>query len=110
MSVSAEARGAELEAELPNVVERRIRLGAKRIILFGSLAEGKVGRASDIDLLVVLDGPGRYMDRLGAVYDAMRPAVAVAALVLTPEEFEELRQTRPFIKRIAERGRVLHEA
>lgn len=108
--LTAETRRAELEAELPKLVERLVRLGARRIVLFGSLARGSVGRASDIDLLVVLDMPGRYMDRLGAVYDAMRHTVAVDALVLTSEEFAELRQTRPFIREIDREGKLLYAA
>lgn len=106
----AAERRAELEAELPRLVERLVALGARKIVLFGSLARGDIGVASDIDLLVVLDMPGRFMDRLTAVYDAMQQRVGVDALVYTSAELEELSQTRPFIQQILREGRVLYEA
>lgn len=98
----------ELEGALPGIVERLVRLGAKRIVLFGSLARGDVGPTSDIDLLVVLDMPGRYADRLTAVYDAMEATVGVDAIVLTSDELAELSRTRAFIRDILATGRVLH--
>lgn len=107
-TMAAADRRAELEAELPLIVERLVRLGASRILLFGSLARGEVGPTSDIDLLVVLDRPGRFADRLTAVYDAMRSRVGVDALVLTPAELDELARTRAFIHDIIATGRVLH--
>ncbi len=111
MSIPTSAeRRAELEAELPGIVERLIKLGARRIVLFGSLVSGEVGPMSDIDLLVVLDRPGRFMDRLGAVYEAMEQRVAVDAIVLTSAELAELAESRTFIRQILETGRVLHAA
>ncbi len=104
------AHRAELESALPKLVERLVAIGAKRIVLFGSLVRGDVGPASDIDLLVVLDRPGRYADRLSEVYEAMRADVGVDALVFTSEELDGLSQTRPFVRRILDEGRVLHEA
>lgn len=105
-----ERQRARLEAELPKLVERLVAIGAKRIVLFGSLVTGDVRSSSDIDLLVVLDVPGRFMDRLGAAYEAMRPRVGVDAIVYTSEEYAELSRSRPFVRRINETGRVLYEA
>ncbi len=66
-------------------------LGAKRVVLFGSLARGEVGKRSDVDLIVVLDAPGRFLDRLALVDEALRDRdVPLDALVYTSEEFAEL--------------------
>lgn len=100
-------RRAELEAELPLIVERLVRLGARRLVLFGSLARGEVAPTSDIDLLVVLDRPGRYADRLAVVYDAMAARVGVDALVFTSAELAAA-AARPFMRDILAKGRVLH--
>lgn len=106
-----EDRRARLEAALPGMVERLAALGAKRVILFGSLARGDVGKRSDLDLIVVLDAPGRFLDRLALVDEALRDRdVALDALVYTSEEFEELSRTRPFLRRALREGRVLHAA
>lgn len=111
MSIPAgKQRRAELEAELPKIVDRLKSIGAKKIVLFGSLARGDVWRGSDIDLLVVLDRPGRFIDRLDIVYRAMAARVGVDAIVYTSEEFAELAATRPFVRQALAAGRVLYEA
>lgn len=91
-------------------MERLVAIGAKRIVLFGSLARGTVARSSDIDLIVVLDRPGRFMDRLTAVYDALDVDVGVDALVYTSDELRDLAESRPFVRRALREGRVLHAA
>lgn len=106
---TGEQRRAELESELAEIVERLKAIGAKKIVLFGSLARGEVWPGSDIDLLVVLDRPGRFLDRLGLVYEAMRSRVGVDAIAYTSDEFEELSRTRPFVQTALAEGRVLYE-
>ena len=93
------------------MVERLKALGATRVILFGSVARGEVGKRSDLDLIVVLDAPGRFLDRLALVDEALRERdVPLDVLVYTPEEFAELSRTRPFLRRALREGRVLHAA
>ncbi len=106
----AAARRTQLEAELPGLVRRLVELGAKRVVLFGSLARDEVRASSDIDLLVVLDLPGRFADRLTAVYEAIDPGVGVDALVYTSDELALLSRTRPFVQRILREGRELYAA
>lgn len=101
---------ARLEAALPGIVEQLATIGAKKIVLFGSLARGDVARSSDIDLIVVLDLPGRFMDRLTAVYEALDVNVGVDALVYTSEELAELAASRPFIQHALREGRLLYAA
>ncbi|MBI3521501.1 MAG: nucleotidyltransferase domain-containing protein [Chloroflexi bacterium] len=108
MNDLAIARRVQLEAALPGIVERLVAIGAKKVILFGSLVTGRVAATSDIDLIVVLDRPGRFADRLGAVYDAMESPVAVDALVYTTAELDELAQSRTFVRQAVREGRVLH--
>jgi len=108
--VSRVEHRARLEAALPKIVQQLAVIGARKIVLFGSLARGEVARSSDIDLIVVLDAPGRFMDRLTAVYEALDVDVGVDALVYTSEEFAELAATRPFIQRALREGRLLYAA
>lgn len=106
-----ERQRARLEAALPAMVERLKALGARRVILFGSLARGDVGKRSDLDLIVVLDAPGRFLDRLALVDEALRDRdVALDALVYTSEEFALLSRARPFLRRALREGRVLYAA
>lgn len=108
MNGRSAARRAQLEDALPGIVERLVALGARKVILFGSLATGQVAPTSDIDLIVVLDRPGRFADRLGAVYDAMQAQVGVDALVYTPAEFDDLARSRAFVRQAVREGRVLY--
>lgn len=107
---SGGARQSLLRTELDRLVEGLKKAGARKIILFGSLARQDADEESDIDLIVVMDTPKRFVDRLALVYDELVPRVATDVLVYTPEEFEELRQTRPFIMEAIEEGKVLYEA
>ena len=86
-------------------------MGASRVILFGSLARGDAGKRSDLDLIVVLDAPGRFLDRVGLVDDALRDRdVPLDLLVYTSDEFAELSRSRAFLRRALREGRVLYEA
>ena len=51
LALDAQA-AADASAILPQLVERLARAGAREIYLFGSLAEGRFRRSSDIDLAV----------------------------------------------------------
>ena len=69
----SEKRKEVLEKELGRILPLLINLGAKKIILFGSLSMGKVHRSSDIDLVVVRESNQRFLDRLDELYQAVKP-------------------------------------
>jgi predicted nucleotidyltransferase len=105
----AEKRKEVLEKELKRIIPLLINLGAEKIILFGSLSGGKVHRSSDIDLVVVRESDQRFLDRLDELYQAVKPNYGIDLLVYTPEEFEEMSVTNPFLKRAVKEGRLLYE-
>ena len=111
MAVTAEEQRSVLQAELDRIVSAIIKLGVQKIILFGSLARGDIGRHSDIDLIVVMETEERFLDRLGRVYEAVGlREVGMDVLVYTPDEFDRLRQTRRFVMEAVAEGKVLYEA
>lgn len=84
----------------------------ERIILFGSLAYGRPGPDSDVDVLVVLKEPRdrraryRLVDR--AIGEHMWP---VDLLVYSPEEIQaRLRIGDPFFRHVLRRGIQLYES
>lgn len=82
----------------------------KKIILFGSLAGGKVGIKSDLDLLVIQDTDKPFLTRAREIMQQLNPRVAVDILVYTPEEFEKMQyEPNSFIKNIMKKGRVVYE-
>jgi len=103
-------RRERIEAELPRIVEGLKGLGVLKVILFGSAARGDIGRASDVDLIVVMETDKRFLDRLEEVYAAIGSRGGVDVLVYTPEEFDRLSKERAFVRRAVDEGRVLYEA
>ncbi len=82
----------------------------ERVILFGSAARGDADAHSDIDLVVIKDTPERFLDRIGQVYDAVKPDYALDALVYTPEEFNAMHaRHNPFIEEIIRDGIVIYD-
>ncbi len=82
----------------------------QKVILFGSLAEGKVDEWSDLDLLVVKNNRKRFLDRIGEVLDLCSPSVGTDFIVYTPEEFKTMVEEEPFVRdEIVGKGKVLYE-
>lgn len=103
-------REEKLHCELQRITEQLKLVGVEKIILFGSLAHGRVGLTTDIDLIVVYDTDKRFLDRLEELYAAAQPEMALDILAYTPDEFERLCQERPFVRDAVATGKVLYEA
>ena len=105
-----ERRRAGLEAELRRILAELPRLGVQKAILFGSLASGNVGQASDLDLILIAPSQERFTRRAERFYQALNPSVALDLFVYTPEEFREMADTNPFVRSALARGKVIYEA
>jgi predicted nucleotidyltransferase len=103
-------RHEKLHAELARAVDELKKMGAERIVLIGSMAEGNTGPFSDIDLVVVMPTQERFLDRLKAAYGRIQPSVAMDILVYSPQELDDLRKTSAFIFHALEKGRILYAA
>ena len=83
----------------------------RRIILFGSYAEGQATPDSDVDLLVVLPHRGKAVEKSVEIRLATRPSFPMDLLVRTPQEVRKrLAMGDTFIRDILEKGKVLYEA
>ncbi len=106
---------------IKSIKDRLIKLGAKKILLFGSYAADDVNidEDSDIDLLVVLDEdylPASYdewLERKMKVRRALRDInneVAIDLLVYTIPQYDIItKNMNSFQKEIHETGTVLYE-
>jgi len=104
-------RKIKLETELRRVVGI-LRAGyfPEKLILFGSLAEGRTEENSDIDLLIIKQTNKKFTDRIGDVLRICRPRMAADFIVYTPREFSYLKETNDFVRReIIEKGKVIYE-
>ena len=100
-------------AVLDKIVDRIVtRFSPEKIIIFGSAADGTAGADSDVDVLVIMDTEQSYYRRAGPIRAAMRGIpVAVDAFVLTPGEYERLKDDgSSFAGEISRKGVVAYEA
>ena len=82
----------------------------RRIVLFGSYAEGQAGPDSDVDLLVVLPHKGDAVEKSVEIRLATRPPFPLDLLVRTPQEIRRRRAMGDtFMRDIVEKGKVLYE-
>jgi predicted nucleotidyltransferase len=84
------------------------KLGALKVILFGSMVRDNAGLSSDLDLLIVMDSDLDFIERTADIFRRLKPEVGADIMVYTPEELERMR-TNPFIRRVMAEGRVLYE-
>jgi predicted nucleotidyltransferase len=84
---------------------------AQRVILFGSHAEGRATKNSDVDLFVVMPFRGRRVDQSVTIRLKLRPAFPVDLIVRSPQEVRRrLKMGDTFIRDILDNGEVLYEA
>lgn len=113
MTVGIKNRKRILKKELNRISDIIIReYSPDKIILFGSLAQGKVQRWSDIDLVIVKDTKRRFLDRIGDILSMSHPRVGTNMIVYTPKEVECFVKTANyfFIDEVLGKGKVLYEA
>ena len=105
-------RGRPDPGILADTIERVVQAAKpEKIILFGSAARGTMGPDSDLDLLVIKGGEFDRHRITTAIYRNLSGAIAVDAVVVTPEEIERYRDTHCLVIRPALRdGRVVYGA
>jgi len=101
-----------LEKELKIIVDTIVeKCNPEKIILFGSMADGKPTAWSDIDLVIIMDTDLRYIDRLLYISKMAKCDVPVDFFVYTPEEERRFIETNNlfYTKEVIEKGKVLYE-
>jgi len=94
---------------LSQIADRlRERLGATRVIVYGSVARGEATIHSDIDLFVIAPSSDKTIQRLHDARAAIRDLsfrIPISPLVLTPEELAaRQKQGDAFIREILDTG------
>jgi len=99
-------REERLKKELKRIL-RRLKKFYKpdKVILFGSLVEGKIHSGSDIDLLIIKKSKKRYLDRIDEFLDIVKPKIALDVFILAPEEVKN----NPYVREILKIGKVIYE-
>ena len=105
-------RKTQLEQELKRVTKVLVQeYQPQRMILFGSLATGRVHEWSDIDLAIVKDTPRRFLDRIGDVLQLVDPQVGLNVVVYTPQEVAQMAEQDHYfwVDEIVKKGKVLYD-
>lgn len=104
-------RKAQLEQELKRITEVLVRdYQPDRVILFGSLAAGRVHEWSDIDLAIVKATPRRFLDRIEDVLRLADSPVGLNVIVYTPDEVAQMQAGDHYfwVDEIEKKGKVLY--
>ncbi|MFH1564201.1 MAG: nucleotidyltransferase domain-containing protein [Nitrospirota bacterium] len=101
----------KVKEEVKKIVERlKSNYAPEKVILFGSLADGRARSESDIDLIIIKQTKEKPWERTARVDAFISHNMPVDLLVYTPEEIEErLMMNDFFVKEVLEKGRVLYE-
>ena len=103
----------QFDEEIQNIVKQLINLyKPEKVILFGSLAQGKINQGTDIDLFIIKsEVPEFGVDRIRQLDTIIKYKFATDFIVYKPEEVEQrLKLGDPFVKSILEEGKVLYDA
>lgn len=108
-----EKRRKELEKNLKKLVQAlKNSYRPEKIVLFGSLAKGRVSPDSDLDLLIVKKNPPlRYWDRVKELAPFLSGChVGLDYVIWTPEELMQETEKNRFLKEeILEKGKILYD-
>ena len=104
-------RKEALEEELRRIIAILVeKYQPEKIILFGSLATGRIHEWSDIDLLIIKETKTKRFYRRAQALRGIKRNVPIDAIILTPNEVRFLsHEGSLFIKDILEKGSVLYE-
>lgn len=82
----------------------------QRVIIFGSRARGDSRRFSDIDLVLIKDTPEKFLDRMRAVAQLLRPLPGEKdVFVYTPQEWQKMiAEGNPFVEEVLREGVALY--
>lgn len=97
-----------LENEISHLVMQLKKMGAVKIILFGSLAQGEISLFTDIDMLVLFKSELNFRDLTRWVYRNIHCKEALDLLAYDQQSFEKI-CSRSFFQHILKEGKVLYE-
>jgi len=98
---------------LQDVTRRIVRVAKpSRLLLFGSAASGRMTKDSDLDILVVVQGPVHRRRMAQEIYRSLRGVgVAVDVVIATEEDIQNYgRRTGTILEPALREGRVIYEA
>jgi predicted nucleotidyltransferase len=103
-------RKKKLENALESIKRQLINLGAKKIILFGSLNKEDIDIYSDLDLFVIMPSIKTGREWLNLIYSNLERKIASDIIVYNEKEFEKNLDDNSFLLEIIDTGKIIYEA
>jgi predicted nucleotidyltransferase len=104
-----EERRRLLESELEKISRCLQEMGAKKIIVFGSMAKGRIRSSSDLDLLTIMPAQMTGKQWMGKIYEEIDRQVDSDILAFTEEELERALPVSRFLRHALATGKVIYE-
>jgi predicted nucleotidyltransferase len=104
-----EERKRLLESELEKISRSLQEMGARKIIVFGSMAEGHIRSSSDLDLLAIMPAQMSGKKWMGKIYEEIDRQVDSDILAFTEEELEKALPVSRFLRNVLASGKVIYE-
>lgn len=104
-----ELRKRALEKALEKITKQLQDMGAIKIILFGSYAQGHIRSSSDLDLISVMPSIRTGKEWMKKIYDEIDRDVDCDILAYTSEELENAIPVSRFLRYALKTGRVIYE-
>lgn len=101
-------RKKALQKALKEMTRQLKALGALKIILFGSFAEGEVDVHSDLDLFVLMPSTKTGKEWMSLIYGNIERGIDSDIIVYNQSEFHKKLPTSSFLQNIL-KGRVVYE-
>ncbi len=105
-----EKRKEMLYQGLKDIVQQLKEMGVIKIILFGSVAHGKVRRWSDLDLLVIMPPIKSGKDWMKEIYENVERSVDCDILAYTEKELDENIPISRFLRHVLKTGKIIYDA
>ena len=103
----------QFDEEIKSIVKQLIHLyRPEKVVLFGSLAEGKINQGTDIDLFIIKsEVPELGVDRIRQLDTIIKYSLATDFIIYKPTEVEQrLKLGDPFVTNILKEGKILYDA
>jgi predicted nucleotidyltransferase len=101
-------RRAVLQKSMDVIVQQLKGLGALKIIVFGSFAEGKVDVDSDLDLFVAMPSARAGKEWTNIIFDRVDRKVALDIIADNEDEFRDMLPASRFLKSVV-KGALIYE-
>jgi predicted nucleotidyltransferase len=102
-----ETRRRKLDDAKTHIVKQLKKLGALRIILFGSIVTGNITPTSDLDFIVIMPSTKTGWKWVNEIYDKVDRKVSADIIAYTPAEFERMKKESSFVKYALKTGKEL---